>query len=98
MNETTQQMTRYLLGELSEQEQTELEARYFADSVLFDTLADVETALVDDYVRDRLPADTRLRFESHYLADPRRRERVRFARALISTIDRMLEALLQAVR
>jgi hypothetical protein len=88
MSDATPLMTRYLLGQLSEREQADLEGRYFEDARVFDQLAEVETALVDDNVRDRLSTETRARFESHYLADPLRRERVRFAQALVTTLDR----------
>lgn len=81
-------MTRYLLGELSDGERDELEARYFRDGSAFDALVDVENALVDDYVRGRLAPETRARFEAHYLSTPERRERVRFARALVTVTDR----------
>jgi anti-sigma factor RsiW len=82
-------MTRYLLGELSEAEREAFEARYFEDPRVFAELADVESALVDDYVRRRLTPEVRRQFEAFYLADPARRERVRFAEALVSTIDRV---------
>lgn len=88
MNDATALMTRYLLGELSEREQAELEARYFEDARVFEELAQVESALVDDYVRGRLAPEIRRQFETHFMADPRRRERVQFAEALARTIDR----------
>jgi anti-sigma factor RsiW len=88
MNDATALMTRYLLGELSEREQADLETRYFEDPRLFDELVEVETSLIDDYVRGRLTPETQQRFETHFLADPRRRERVQFAGALARTIDR----------
>lgn len=88
MNDATSLMTRYLLGELSEREQADFEAQYFEDPRVFDELADVESALIDDYVRGRLAPATRQQFESHFMADARRRERVRFSEALTRTIDR----------
>ena len=56
-------MKRYLLGELDESEQKALEEEYFTDSQLFDKMTQVESDLVDDYVRGRLPAETRKQFE-----------------------------------
>jgi hypothetical protein len=88
MTEQAPQMTRYLLGELSDAEQEEFEARYFEDPRLFSQLADLEDVLVDDYVRARLTPEVRGRFETHYLADPARRARVRFAEALVTAVDR----------
>jgi hypothetical protein len=80
--------TRYLLGELAEADATALEREYFENPDVFARLVEAETALVDDYVGHRLAAAERQRFESHYLSDPRRRERVEFASALSTTIDR----------
>jgi hypothetical protein len=81
-------MTRYLLGELSEDEQTAFEESYFRDPSAFAEVETLETALVDEYVRGQLSPSVRNRFEQVYLTDPRRRERVRFAEALISRVDR----------
>lgn len=92
MNDSQQTMIRYLLGELSEGEQSALEAQYFADPRAFDEMTRAETALVDDYVRGRLSADIRRRFEQTYLADARRRDRVRFAEALAARVDQAAAA------
>ena len=84
MNDNRRQnneLTRYLLGELSEAEQTDLEQRYFNDSELFDELAAVRTDLIDEYVRGELPPDLRERFEK-FLRGARSREQVTFAEAL----------------
>ena len=88
MNDSKQTMIRYLLGELPEGEQAAMEEQYLADPRVFDELTRTETALVDDYVRGRLSAEMRRRFEQTYLADARRRDRVRFAEALVERVDR----------
>lgn len=72
---------KYLLGELSSDEQTELETRYFGDAELLERIDAAEDELIDDYVRRQLPPDRRLRFESHFLNE-QRLERVRMAEAL----------------
>src|SRR5262245_64417535 len=79
-------LTRYLLGGLSEQEQTTLEEEYVADPRLFDEIARVESDLMDDYVRGTLSPDLRERFKRVYLSDSRRRERVTFAEALFASV------------
>jgi hypothetical protein len=79
--------TRYLLGELTDAEQSAFEAAYFGDVRLFEEVSEAEHALVDDYARDRLPPEIRARFEQVYLTGPRRRERVRFAAALTARAD-----------
>jgi hypothetical protein len=80
-------MTGYLLGGLSEPERTAFERDFFSDPHLFDLLEQTETALVDDYVRDRLSTSQRTQFERHYLASPHHRERVEFAQALAAKVD-----------
>ena len=82
MDELDKTMTRYLLGELSEQEQAALEKRYFADREVFNQLLQVEGELVDDHARGQLSTEMRQRFERSYLTHPSRRERVEFAKAL----------------
>src|SRR5262249_21854061 len=80
-------LTRYLLGELAESEAAALEREYFEKPDVFARVAEAETALMDDYVRQRLRPPMRQRFEERYLADPRRRARVEFASALATKID-----------
>ncbi|PYS70334.1 MAG: hypothetical protein DMF69_13855 [Acidobacteria bacterium] len=59
MKESEQMMTRYLLGELSESEQSVLEKEYFTDPQFFDQMLKIENELVDDYVRGRLSKEVR---------------------------------------
>ena len=46
-----------------------------------------ESELVDGYVRGQLSAEAREQFEQTYLKHPKRRERVKFAEALVTRID-----------
>jgi cellobiose-specific phosphotransferase system component IIA len=87
VTEEKQLLNRYLLGELSEAEQTSLEADYFSDPELFERLVGIENELVDGYARGSLPTAVRKRFEEHYLAHPDRQERARFAIALAAKLD-----------
>src|SRR4051812_14731756 len=87
MDELEQNMMRYLLGELSGQEQAALEGKYFTDPQVFDQVLKTESELVDGYVRGQLSAEVRERFEESYLKHPARRERVQFARALAAKLD-----------
>ncbi len=86
MRESDQTINRYLLGEMSEAEQTALEQNYFADSQLFAQVVEAEQDLVDQYARGQLAPETRQRFEEHYLAHPKRRERADFAHALTTHV------------
>ncbi|MEO6724351.1 MAG: hypothetical protein ABIU20_09960 [Blastocatellia bacterium] len=76
-------MRRYLLGALPEAEQVALEQQFFADGEMLDRVWAVENDLVDGYVREQLSGAEREQFEQHYLASPRHRERVAFARTLL---------------
>lgn len=79
-NETV--IARFLLGDLTEEQQIEIEDRAFADKEYLATITAVENDLIDEYVRDEMPAADRLKFESRFLASADRRKRVKFAKAL----------------
>ncbi|HMV46987.1 MAG TPA: hypothetical protein PLD20_09565 [Blastocatellia bacterium] len=85
-------MRSYLLGVLTEAEQTALEDHFLNDDEVFEQLVAVENELVDTYARGQLNAPERRQFERHYLAHPSRRERLRFAQALTKKIDRRPDA------
>ncbi len=91
MDQSEQTMRRYLLGELSESEQFALEEEYFAKPQLFNEILQTESKLVDSYVRGQLSGEVRARFEQVYLAHPARRERVKFATALVTKLDQTEE-------
>lgn len=75
-------MVNYLLGELSDDRQTDFEMRYLADESLFEQMLLVKKELVDAYVRQHLDAETRKKFERHFLATAEGQKEVAFARAL----------------
>src|SRR5262245_44231047 len=83
---------RYLLGELSEAEQTALEDKYFIDPSEYDRLCKAEDELLDAAARGALSEADRERFERSYLTNPRRRRHVMFARALAQVVDDSLAA------
>jgi hypothetical protein len=72
---------RYLLGQLSEEEQTRMEEKYFDDKECFEQLQIVESELIDSYVCDRLSEIDREAFERVFLQLAERRERVEFTQA-----------------
>jgi hypothetical protein len=76
-------ITQYLLGELPEQQQVEIEDRAFSDQEFMASITAVENDLIDEYVRQEMPETERPRFESRFLASESRRKRVEFARALV---------------
>jgi hypothetical protein len=74
---------RYLLGEMSEPEQTQFEEAYFADDSLFAKFLIVKDELIDSYARGELRGSERERFEKHFLSSAPRRQRVAEAETLI---------------
>ncbi|MEJ7712916.1 MAG: hypothetical protein WKF84_24505 [Pyrinomonadaceae bacterium] len=89
MDESEQIITSYLLGELSEPEQTTLEGKYFNDPRVFDQMLKIESELLDNYARGRLSPQARERFKHYYLINPARRERMKFAETLTTRIDKI---------
>jgi len=75
-------IARYLLGDLPEEQQVEIEDRAFADKEYLALVTSVENDLIDEYVRQELSETERRQFESRFLASAGRRKRVEFARAL----------------
>jgi cell division protein FtsB len=75
-------IARYLLGDLSEEQQIEIEDRAFEDNEYLASITAVENDLIDEYVRQELSEAERRKFESRFLASEARRKRVEFAQAL----------------
>src|SRR5215813_1256390 len=76
-------MTRYILGQLSEEERARLEEEYFADSDLLEEMVAVENELIDAYVAGKLSGAELYQFETHFLSARENRERVECARSLM---------------
>src|SRR5215813_9388727 len=76
------QLTRYLLGELTEEEQVEIEERAFRDRRYLLEIEAVECDLIDDYVRGALSEVERRQFEERFLASEKRRRKLEFAKSL----------------
>jgi hypothetical protein len=73
---------RYLLGQLSDEEQDRFEQESLMDDQRFEELVSAEDDLIDAYVAGELPPEDARRFEARFLSVPARRERVEFARSL----------------
>ncbi|HJZ67629.1 MAG TPA: hypothetical protein VKF81_05885 [Blastocatellia bacterium] len=80
-------ITGYLLGTVSEAESERLDELSLTDDDFAERLRAAENDLVDSYVKGELSGDLRARFISHYLASPRRLEKVRLAEALVAYAD-----------
>lgn len=75
-------LVKYLLGDLSETEQVQVEERAFADAEYLGALEAAEADLIDNYVRGGLSQSERRAFERRFLTSPSRWSKVEFARAL----------------
>jgi len=80
-------LRRYLLGALPEEDLDVTDEAVVTNDDVAALLCAVEFDLVDEYVCNRLVGDLLERFESWYLASPRRRAKVRFAACLLRIAD-----------
>src|SRR4051812_47684288 len=74
----------YLLRDLPESEQTEVEDQLFTQVSAVEQLSVVEDELIDAYVRNELAERDRISFETHFVTSSRRAERVKMAELLLS--------------
>ena len=71
---------RYLLGRLDEAGRGQFEERFVTDAEFREAALVVEEELIDDYLAGLLPADERVRFDTHYLAGRRQQQELALAR------------------
>jgi TolA-binding protein len=84
-----QSLTRYLLGDVSDNERERIEES-FTDENAFNEYLVVEEDLVDAYIRGELSPQERRKFEDNYLGPSlERRERVAIARAILECLPEM---------
>jgi hypothetical protein len=81
-----QSVIHYLLGLAPEEEMERLDRLSITDDEFAVRLNTIENDLVDAYVRKELSGDMLKRFETFYLASPRRREKVRFAESFLAAV------------
>jgi len=91
-------LVRYLLGNLTEEEQVRLEGQAFDDREYLNALEAAEADLIDAYVRGELPQEQRSAFEVRFLVAPQRRRKVEFARALAQVTEEIKAAELPVPR
>jgi hypothetical protein len=82
-DQNDQKIIRYLLNELSDEDQARFEEAYLADGSLFEQVRAMEEELIEDYVKGNLSSSERRLFERHYLASEQRRARIETARQLV---------------
>jgi len=81
-NGRTDSIKRYLLGELSQHEQEEIEQLLMSDDELYQELLFAEDELIDEYIFDKLPEEDRSKFKQRFLRVPELRQSVGFTAAL----------------
>ena len=75
-------LNRYLLGDLIEEQQVEIEERAFRDPGYMKLIEEVEVDLIDEYVRGGLTDRERRQFEARFFESAARRRKVKFAKIL----------------
>jgi hypothetical protein len=89
MKDDSEKIARYLLGELSEEEQSLFEEMFFSDPALFHEIRAARDELIDSYLQGELSKDESNRFESYFLASRQRRQRVELSKALMQKFSAM---------
>ena len=83
MTDSDQTIIKYLLNDLSVEDQERFEEAYLVDGSLFEQVQALEAELIEDYVRGNLSIHERQLFARHYLASEPRRAKVETARQLV---------------
>ena len=81
-----ERLVRYLLGEVSVEEQLWLEEQFFADEDLFEQLSALEHQLRYDYARGRLTPRQRELFEKRFITSSEERRGVERAGAILDAL------------
>jgi anti-sigma factor RsiW len=89
-------LMRYLLGSLPPEEAERLEEATITGDEFAVRLDAAENDLVDAYVRGELAGEALQRFEKLYITSPHRRQKVKFARTLLSLEENAATAAAQA--
>jgi anti-sigma factor RsiW len=85
---TDPMLRRYLLGQLSDQEQSGIEERFFTDDSYFQQVELAVDDLIEFYLRGELSSLDRQRFEKHFLSTPERRRQLQLNRTLRGVFGR----------
>ncbi len=85
-------LRRYLLGTVQPEVRDDVEKRLFSDDKIFwEQMCLAEDELIDAYVSEDLDDDERRNFEQHFLAIEERRDKLSFAQALNTHVERERE-------
>lgn len=90
--ETAELMTRFLLGQLSDEERKAVEERFLTDDEYFAQLLVMEDSLVDDYVLGRLTGDQLKNAELLFRSSAIGKREVKFTQNLVASLKKAREA------
>ncbi|HKV41624.1 MAG TPA: hypothetical protein VJX67_20640 [Blastocatellia bacterium] len=79
-------MARYLLGQLSDEENARIEQEFLCDDEYFEQLSAVEAALIDDYIQGRLSKSESTQLEGLLHSSAHEWGEVEFSRSLIDAV------------
>jgi hypothetical protein len=75
-------LKRYLLADITQEQQQQIQDRLFVDADYFNHLLIVENEMIEDYALGHLPLSQVGPFEKHFLRSPERRRRLKVAQSL----------------
>lgn len=79
---------RFLLGQVSPQEEGEIAALMFEDPEKFSQLESIEDDLIDEFLQQELTPAEKEGFETHFLSQPGRKRNLKLSRALQQHFDK----------
>lgn len=80
---------RFLLGQLSPEEQGRIEELAFEDPHTFAFLESIEDDLIDEFIQGDLSADEEQQFKTHFLSLPGRRNNLKISRVLQRHLEKI---------
>jgi anti-sigma factor RsiW len=96
--EIAELMTRFLLGQLSEEERSEVEQRFLSDEEYFAQLLIMEDSLVDDFVSGRLNQEDQKHAERLFRSSAAAKKELKFTENLVANLKQRREAKEAATR
>ncbi len=91
----SQRIIRFLLGEMPDEERAAFEDEYLRDNDFFHHVVEIENDMMDLCALGTLSESEQKRFERSFLAYPKRRKRLSFARALMGYAEQNSELQVQ---
>jgi tetratricopeptide (TPR) repeat protein len=85
------ELRRYLLGELSSDEEQKIEERLLVDGNYIEQMMMVENELIDDYLKGALPSSQREKYQTLFLATREGRQKIKTARVLKTQLAKFRE-------